>query len=110
MLKPNLICSHKKNTAFPANIFMKLINIRHHYQHKAYTEFYQNQTINIEDVFEPAYIHTWCGYKIKGLNFFPLLSKLGNSELCVVLVCAPLLHSRLQFQGHAAKSLAVDFA
>ena len=57
MLKPNLICSHKKSTAFQANIFMKLINIRHHYQHKAYTEFYQNQKINVEDAFEPAYIH-----------------------------------------------------
>jgi hypothetical protein len=57
MLKPNLIFSHKKSTAFSTNKFMKLINIRHYYQHKAYKEIYENQTINVEDVFEHAYIH-----------------------------------------------------
>ena len=35
----------------------------------------------------------WCGYKITGLNFFPLPCKLGNSGLCVVLACAlPSIH------------------
>jgi hypothetical protein len=38
--------------------------------------------------------HTWCGYKITGLNFYPLPCKLGNSEWCVVLACAlPSIHS-----------------
>jgi len=27
----------------------------------------------------------WCGYKITGLNFFPLPCEFDNSELCVVL-------------------------
>ena len=36
---------------------------------------------------------TRCGYKITGLNFFPLSCKLGNSERCMILACAlPSIH------------------
>ena len=37
--------------------------------------------------------NTQYGYKITGLNFFPLPYKLGNSKRCVVLACAlPSIH------------------
>jgi hypothetical protein len=40
------------------------------------------------------YIHTRCGYKITGPNFFLLLCKLGSSKQRVVLACAvPSIHS-----------------
>ena len=38
-------------------------------------------------------VHTWCGYKITGLNFCLFPCKVGNSELCVVLAyLLPSIH------------------
>ena len=55
-------------------------------------------------------IDTCCGYKITGLNFFPLPCKLGNSGWCVVLACAlPSIHG-YNFKVVGANSLAVAFA
>ena len=35
----------------------------------------------------------WCGYKITGLNIFPLPCKLGNREQCVLLAFSlPSIH------------------
>ena len=50
---------------------------------------------HLHEMFEVSklYKYTWCGYKIRGRNFFPLPCKLGNSERCVVLACAlPSIH------------------
>ena len=47
----------------------------------------------VHNQFQLNIVHTRCGYKITGCDFFPLPCKLGNGELCVVLACTlPSIH------------------
>lgn len=47
----NFICGHKKNTAFPVPVVMKLTNVQQHY-----INFYPNRTVNVESRYRNSFM------------------------------------------------------